>query len=558
MIVNADNIPSGEMLSCDVCVVGAGAAGITVALELARSGVKVILVEAGGRKWNARCQDSYKGTVLNPDMHAPLDAYRHRRLGGTSTVWGGCCLPYDNIDFEYRDYVPHSGWPITAKDLEPYYRRAHQYCDCGEFTYQVREALPGAAANMIPGLPDGEVVTSVLERFSVPTNFGSAYFADLKNTPNIHVILEANCLSIDVAQDGERVSQLELASPRKNQFRVQGKAFVLAAGGLEVTRLLLASNKVHQNGIGNHSGWLGRCYMSHISGQIAEIKILGDPGAVAYGYELDSEGVYCRRRFCISEQAQRELRLLNIALMLSHPPINDPLHGDGVLSLIFFAKLIRAIGAKIPPEYSKALTMVKTPRNVYWAHMKNVLRDIPRIAMVMPEFSYKRFVPKRKMPSLVLKSKANTYGMQYCAEQAPNPDSRVCLSNERDAFGMPRLLVDFQISDIDVESVYRAHTLIDQELRKYGCGYLVFNASDGVADIRNDVGIGSHHIGTTRMCDEASQGVVDLNCRVHGVRNLFIASSSVFPTSSQANPTLTIVAIAARVADHLRQNLQIF
>lgn len=555
MIVNAETIPFGDTLSCDICVVGAGAAGITAALELARAGIKVILVEAGGTKWNSRCQDSYKGTVLNPDLHAPLDAYRHRRLGGTTAVWGGGCVPYDNIDFEYRNYVPYSGWPITAKDLEPYYRRAHEYCNCGEFTYQVREALPGAAPNMIPGLPDGEVVTSVLARFSLPTNFGSAYFTDLKNAPNIRVILEANCLSIDVTLNGDRVSQLTLVSPRKERFRIQAKAFVLAAGGLEVTRLLLASNQVHKDGIGNHSGWLGRCYMSHISGNIAEVKLLGDPKAVAYGYELDPDGVYCRRRFCISEQAQRELRLLNIAVMLDHPPMHDPAHGDGVLSLVFFAKHIRAIGAKIPPEYSKDLAMGRTPRNVYWAHMRNVLRDIPKIAMVMPEFSYKRLVPKRKMPSLVLKSEANTYSMHYLAEQAPNPDSRVCLSSERDAFGMPRLLVDFRISNIDAESVYRAHMLIDQKLRKYGCGYLVFRASDAVAAIRNQVGAGGHDIGTTRMSKEVSQGVVDLNCRVHGVQNLFIASSAVFPTSSHANPTLTIVAIAARLADHLRHNL---
>jgi choline dehydrogenase-like flavoprotein len=298
--------------------------------------------------------------------------------------------------------------------------------------------------------------------------------------------------------------------------------------------------------------------MSHISGHIAEIKIVGDPRAVAYGYESDRDGVYCRRRFYISEQAQRKYRLLNTAVMLGHPPMHDPSHGDGVLSLVFFAKHIRAISTRIPPEYSKDLAMGKTPRHVYWAHVRNVLCDIPKIARVMPQFSYKRFIPKHKMPSLVLMSKANTYSMVYHAEQAPNPDSRVCLSNERDAFGTPRLVVDFRISDLDVESVQRAHAVIDQHLRKYACGYLVFSNSDVPASIRNQVGVGGHDIGTTRMSKEPSQGVVDPNCQVHGVRNLFIASSSVFPTSSHANPTLTIVAIAARVADHLRHNLQMF
>lgn len=556
MIANAESVPAGEVLSCDVCVIGAGAAGITAALELARSGMDVILVEAGGTKWNARCQNLYKGTVLNPDMHAPLDEYRHRRLGGTTAVWGGRCIPFDNIDFESRDYVPYSGWPITQKDLEPYYRRAHEYCNCGQYTYLVGEALPGAARDMIPGLPDGEVVTSVLERFSLPTNFGSAYFTDLKNAPNIRVFLNANCLSINVTQDGDRVSHLELASLRKNQFRLKARAFILCSGGLEVTRLLLASNQVHKNGIGNHSGWLGRCYMSHISGNIAEIKIVRDPWKVVYGYETDPNGVYCRRRFYISEQAQRKFGVLNIAVMLDNPPIHDPLHREGALSLLYLAKYIRAIRKMIPPEFSKYLSMGKAAHNLFWAHVANIFRDIPKIAIDLTEFSYKRLLRRRKIPSLVLKNKANTYSLHYHAEQAPNPDSRVCLSNEHDIFGIPRLLVDFKISDIDVESIYQAHKLIDHHLRKHGCGYLVYSAPDVLADIRKQVGVGGHHIGMTRMSRDASQGVVDPNCRVHGIRNLFIASSSIFPTSSQANPTLTIVAIAARVSDHLRHNLQ--
>ena len=555
VIVNAESIAPGETLSCDVCVVGAGAAGITATLELAKSGLEVVLVEGGGMKWNPQCQNLYKGTVLNPDMHAGLDEYRHRRFGGTTTVWGGRCIPFDNIDFEYRDYVPYSGWPITLKDLDRYYRRAHEYCDCGDYQYRVREALPRSAPDMIPGLPDGKVITSILERFSLPTNFGAAYFTALNNTPHIRVFLNAHCLSISITQNGDRVSHLELTSFRKNKFRLEAKAFVLAAGGLEVTRLLLTSNQVHKNGIGNQFGWLGRCYMSHLSGNIGEITAVGHPGQVIFGYEVDSTGVYCRRRFYISNHAQRELRVLNIAVMLDNPPMHDPSHNNGVLSLVFCAKRLRGIRTKILPEYSKYLAMGGTASKVTWAHMRNVVCGVPEIVSFLPAFAYKRIIRKRKIPSVVLESRANVYSLHYHAEQAPRPDSRVYLSAECDAFGVPRLLVDYKISDIDVESIYRAHTLIDQELRKHGCGYLTFSTSDVMADIRKQVGVGGHHIGTTRMSGEASQGVVDSNCRVYGIQNLFIASSSVFPTSSQANPTLTIVAIAARVADHLQHNL---
>jgi choline dehydrogenase-like flavoprotein len=559
VIAKSESVMPHDVLACDVCVVGGGAAGITAALELENAGLQVILLEAGGTKWDPRCQDLYKGNILDPSTHAPLDEYRHRRLGGTTTVWGGRCIPFDSIDFAERDYVPHSGWPICLQDLEPYYKRAQQYCDCGDYAYNVSEALPGAPPNMIPGFHDGSVVTSRLERFSLPTDFGKTFYNHLHHTTGIRVLLNANCVLINVGPDGTRASTVEVCSLHKKQFRVKAKAFVLAAGGLEITRLLLVSDKVHKNGIGNHSGWLGRCYMSHISGNISEVKIDGDPNEVIFGYEKDSQGVYCRRRFYISEQAQREFRVLNFAAMLDNPPMHDPSHRNGVFSLVFFAKNIRAVRTKIPPESSKFLTMAGTVQNVNWAHLRNVVGGIPEIASFMPGFCYRRFAERRKIPSLVMKSRLNKYSVHYHAEQAPDPQSRVYLGDERDVFGMRRLEVDYRISDLDIQSIYRAHILIDRQLRKQGCGYLTFsqkNENRVVEDIRRQLGVGGHHIGTTRMSREPSTGVVDSECRIHGVSNLFVASSSVFPTSSQANPTLTIVAFAARIANHIGRTLQ--
>ncbi|HNP95393.1 MAG TPA: GMC family oxidoreductase [Cyclobacteriaceae bacterium] len=556
MIIDARQIQKGTVLRGDVCVVGAGAAGITLAFELAKGGLNVILLEAGGRKWNPENQDLYKGTVLRPDLHAPLDRYRHRLLGGTTAVWGGRCIPFDNIDFEFREFIPHSTWPISRKDLEEFYRIAQQYCHCGNFTYLVKEAVPSAPVNMIPGFSDGDVVTSVLERFSLPTHFGKAYFKELCAAPNIQVVLNASCLNIKVSKDGRRVSSLQMSSLSKKDFEVKGNAAVLAAGGLEVTRLLLASNQRYKDGIGNHSGWLGRCYMSHISGNICDVKLSCDPDRVIFGYEVDPDGVYCRRRFWISEEAQRKNRTLNFVAMLDNPPMYNPEHRDGVLSMAFFAKNIQAIRRRIPPEFSKQLAMGTTSKRVYAQHLRNVLADIPHICYAMPQFAYKRFMKARMMPSLVMKSRTNTYSLHYHTEQAPNFESRVTLSDDRDTLGMPRLLVDFRILDLDIESIYLSHQLIDQQLRKYGCGKIVFNKQDVLGHIREQVGVGGHHIGTTRMSKEESKGVVNENCRVHGLRNLFVASSSVFPTSSQANPTLTIVAIAARIAAHLKENLQ--
>src|SRR2546425_836909 len=204
LITNAESVVSGETLSCDVCVVGAGAAGITAALELGNAGIQVILLEAGGVKWDRQCQDLYKGKVLDPSTHAPLDLYRHRRLGGTTTVWGGRCIPFDSIDFEKRDYVPFSGWPISLKDVEPHYARAQLYCECGPYQYNAHTAIPNANFDLIPGFRDGQVITSLLERFSRPTDFGKTFSVQLKKSDRIKVLLNANCLSIDISGTGNR------------------------------------------------------------------------------------------------------------------------------------------------------------------------------------------------------------------------------------------------------------------------------------------------------------------------------------------------------------------
>jgi choline dehydrogenase-like flavoprotein len=559
LITKAESIAPGETLSSDICIVGGGAAGISVALELGKTGMQVILLEAGGMKWDKGCQELYTGKVLDPSTHAPLDSYRHRRLGGTTTVWGGRCVPFDNIDFEKREHVPFSGWPISLKDLEPHYARAQQYCECGQYNYNVHEAIPDAPADLIPGFQDGEVVTSRLERFSPPTDFGKAFYAQLKHSDNIKVLLNANVLAINLSEEGTRATTLEVSSRRKGRFTINARAFVLAAGGLEITRLLLASNRVQKNGIGNHSGLLGRYYMSHLSGKISQIKIAGDPDEVVYGYERDAQGVYCRRRFNVSERAQRQFQILNFAAWLDNAPIHDPSHRHGALSLAFLLNNIAAVRKRIAPENNKFLAMGGTGRNLNLAHMKNVMKGIPQIAALVPAFARDRYLGRRRIPSLILKSPANIYSIHYHVEQSPNPDSRVRLSGECDTLGMPRLVVDYRVNDLDVQSIQRAHILIDRQLREQGCGSLAFykeTEQDVLAHIREQIGVGGHHIGTTRMSREPAHGVVDLECRIHGMSNLFVASSSVFPTSSQANPTLTIVAFGARIASYISRNLE--
>lgn len=549
MIHDIRQFAASSELRTDVCVVGSGAAGTPLSLELGRAGVDVVMIEAGGKKWSRHNQDFYRGEILNPEIHGELHDYRHRRLGGTTTVWGGRCIPFDEIDFQFRSHVSFSGWPIDRKELIPYYIKAHNYLHLGQFAYRVTEALPGAPVFMVPGLRDNAVVTNNIERFSLPTNFGHHYNAELGNSPHVHVFLNANCFEIETDEVGRRVTGICVRTTEGTTHFVRAKAFVLCAGGLEITRLLLLSNKVHGAGLGNQSGRLGRFYMSHLSGIIAEVVFTTGP--IVYDFEKDPDGVYCRRRFAISERAQRDNRLLNFSAFLHHGHIENPDHGSGFLSAIYLAKKLRYISHRIPPEYSKRLSLEKNTTKEAAAHVRNVLRDLPHICFKAPELFYKRMLAERKLPSLIIKSPTNRYHLHYHVEQSPNPESRVDLSLERDALGVPRLRVDFRYTELDINSIIRAHKMIGKSLREFNCGYLRFLSDDLEKDIKEQVSVGGHHIGTTRMAKNSSEGVVDENCRVHGISNLFVASSAVFPTSGQANPTLTIVAIALRVANHL-------
>ncbi len=551
MIVDARRLPAGEGLSADVCIVGAGAAGIALALELAKASVSVLLLEAGGLNRSGKSQRLYVGTVNDPDRHMPPDKDRYRQLGGTTSLWGGRCMPLDGLDFAQRDFVPYSGWPLTRADLDPFYQRAQDYCECGPFAYGRAGVLPDTSPDMFAGFDDRDLTTTTLERWSPPTNFGKAYRGNLETSKTIKVLLNAVATEISVSSDGGAVSEVMIKTARDNERRVTARAIVLAGGGLENTRLLLTSNKVHAAGLGNSSGWLGRGYMCHLNGVISRLRL--KPGCqVVFGYETDEQGIYCRRRLWISEDAQRRLGLLNMYGLLDRPLIGDPEHGNAVLSLAFLAK--RALQRAATGSLGMS-SIGKGKYALYGKHLRNILLGSPEFMTYLPKFSRQRFLQDRRLPSITVKPKNNTYYLYFHSEQAPNPDSRVLLKNERDEFGVPRLHIDFRVSELDVESVYRSHLLIGEELEREDIGTLNFEREDPRAHIRECRATLGHHIGTTRMALKASEGVVNKNCRVNGVANLFIAGSSVFPTCGQAHPTLTIVALAIRLASHLRDNL---
>lgn len=548
MIERSGDIPDGTTIDCDVCVVGAGPAGITLALALERGGRSVLLLEAGQMNRAGAAQGLYAGEVGDALRHLPLDQARYRQLGGTSALWGGRCVPYDPIDFEARSWVPHSGWPFGREELDPYYAQAHAWLECGAFDYRSASALGPAAGPMLPGWTDGPIDTGSLERWSPPTHFGKAHRQALRASRSVRVLLEAVAVDLRTDASGGRIDAIVVkrstAVPGKggSGFTVKPCEVVLAGGGLETTRLLMTSRQGQQPGIGGASGWLGRGYMSHIHGVIATLKFHATQPVVS-GYEQDATGVFVRRRLWVSERAQRERELLNTYMLLDRPLIDDPSHGSAVLSAAFLAKKLFQRQRDAPLGTGKYA--------IYWQHLRNVLAGSPQVASVLPRFARQRFLQKRRLPSLTVDSRSNAFHLYFQAEQVPDRGAGLSLLDDRDALGQPRLRLDFKVQTQDLDAVWRTHELLAAELIAQRVGELTFDAAarEHLSDLKAVLG---HHIGTTRMAADPAQGVVDAHCRVHGVRNLHLASASVLPTSSHANPTLTVVALALRLARRLQ------
>lgn len=542
MIVDARHLPADHRLDAHIAIVGAGPAGITLAHELMGSGLSVVLLEAGGTAADTRRLDGFAGDVLDPTRHPPLTLYRVRGLGGGSTLWGGRCVPFDPIDLEERPWVPWSGWPLAYGELRTWYRRALAYCEAGPFRFRAAEALRAGTAPMVPGLEvGGEVAGDALERFSPPTDFGRRYRAALARSRDVTLVLEARCTGLELTEDRHAVTELRCATETGHRFTVRARRVVLAAGALETTRLMLAA------GAGNDL--VGRFYMCHLEGKAAVARFR--PGTkVVFQYERDVDGVYVRRHFSLPPEVQRRRALTNVILRFEPPVIADPAHGSPVLSAMWLSRTF------LKAEYERKLASFGYRgaesggrRTLIARHLMNLALGAPGLARFGLDWTLRHVLATRKLPYVAVKGRDGAFTLDYNAEQVPNPDSRVTLSDSRDALGLPRLVVDWRASAQDVEGILTAHRLLAQHLEQATIGRLDVD-EDAIRDGYNAVG--GHHMGTTRMADSPARGVVDRHCRVFGTDNLFVAGASVLPTSSHANPTLTLVALAARLAGHLR------
>jgi choline dehydrogenase-like flavoprotein len=532
VFVDARQLEDGSHTASEVCVVGAGPAGLAIALELAGGPERVSVVESGGLAADPWA-DGLGRLGADGNFFPPANA-RHRQLGGTANVWdvrvtrdgGGCrFVPLDEIDLESRAAVPYSGWPVSSRDLAPFYARALRRCGVTAASFRLEDCVaPGFAPLPLDG---GRVVTTI-ERFGPADAFTRQARATLEQAANVTVLLHATVAALEVPPGGDAVTRVTAVCADGRRHTINASLFVLAAGGIENPRLLLLS------GLGNRHDLVGRFFMDHHNVR-AGFLVPAERGLLERTalYDLRQvRGTPIMGKLRVAEGLRREAGLLNAAARLE--PGRAPLFmrtrrslepGSGVPRSMLPLALVRDVVADAPWLAAAALRRL-TP-------------DSARGLYGWSELRAKRW-------------RFDGFHVELQVEHAPDPQNRVRLSDERDALGSPRAAVHWRWTSADLESLRRTARILADECTRAGIGRLVLPPPDAPPVTTAAGGI-HHHLGTTRMHDDERRGVVDAGCRVHGVRNLFVAGSSVFPTGGYANPTLTIVALAIRLAEHLKR-----
>lgn len=507
MLIDGGALESGAILRTRVCVIGAGAAGITIARELSRRGIGTLLLESGGYSPRPETQALYDGEVEGPLGAGYLMRSRLRYFGGTTNHWGGNCRPLDPIDFEPLPGVRDEGWPITRAVLDPYYERAAAVCEISPFPAAPADApLPGPSP--IPLEPAPGVRTRTFHT-SPPTRFGERYRDALERSPHVRVLTDATAMELMTDPEGGRVRRIAVRTGDGRALEVQPEIVVLATGAIENARLLLLSDGVHRTGLGNRHDLVGRYFSEHgvlwnagtilgwqpserlrVFGHAHRQRTAGRPDAV---WGVLSPDAHAMRR--------RGLRNAYVALHDPRPALSAAIPAEQRAGELESAVAVTARGLDVPTREQRD-------------------RVSSRALLVV------------------------------CFEPAPDPENRVVLTSRRDRLGQRTLRLRWHPSEADIASARGSLELLAAALGRAGAGRLHISPT-----LRPDRVTGmSHHMGTTRMHESPRRGVVDADCRLHGVGNLFVAGSSVFPSYGYANPTLTLVALALRIADRIAES----
>lgn len=532
MFIDTRQVEQGAVVEATVCIIGAGVAGITLAMELDKQGIDVCLLESGGFNPDDDTRDLYRGENVGAWRYDFSDGSRSRFLGGSSNCWGGWCRPLDPWDFEKRDWIAHSGWPFGLDELLPYYDRTHPLLKLGPNNFDPEFWERSIARPDVRRMPlvSGKV-RDTISQFSPPARFGKLYREVLRRSHRVQVYLYANAVNIDTDRPASTVTRIQVATLSGRRMEVSARLYVLATGGIENARLLLASNKVHPCGLGNGNDLVGRFFMDHprlLTGSIRFTREwsrnkLSD---VKYHYQnaaVAAYGTCIAHQFALTEQTLQEEGLLNARVWFS-----SVFPGEG------------SAGAQALFRYKQAL-LQKEQKD--WSPGRDLLTMLAHPLDTLG-YGYTRLFQPRWLIQGVK--------FQLIVEPEPDPDSRVMLSpSQKDGLGMPRVRVDWRLTSKVQRTFDRTLAILAEDMRKSGVAQVELDPPIEGGKWPSDLEGTWHHMGTTRMHDSPKQGVVDRDCRVHGMTNLYIAGSSVFPTAGANFPTITLAALAFRLAAHL-------
>ncbi len=499
MLLDAREFQQDAEFTTTVCIVGAGAAGITLARVLNGAGCPVVLLEAGGERLEADTQALYAGQSVGLPYY-PLELSRLRYLGGTTNHWTGWCRPLDPIDFERRAWVPDSGWPLSRAELEPYYAKAQVVAELGPPDYSPASWAAREGQALLPF--DPTLATSVLWQFSPPTQFGVRYRQDLESARHVRTILHANVVDLETSANGARVTTVRAVTREGRRITVRPQALVLALGAIENARLLLGGASGHPGGLGNRHDVVGRYFMEHPHANLGVVLTSASEQELALYRDVyrcrTGRPPAIRCALALPEGRVREEQLVGFSATLEAHVESPPIGRDLQASVAALA------------------------------------RDLQR-------------------------SRAHTlYQIFGRLEQVPTRSSRVYLGRERDPLGMRRVVLDWRLDAQAEGRLRRSVELLSAAIgaARLGRVYSFLHADDPPRPARwPEVIGGHHHMGTTRMGDDPTTSVVNRDLRVHQLENLYVTGSSVFPTSGFSNPTLTILALTLRLGDHLREVL---
>ena len=511
----------------DACVVGAGPAGIACALDLRSRGLKVLLLEAGRARPVPGNPDLLAAELSHPEHHDPTNIVAAHALGGSSHWWGGRSVPFDPSDF--------AAWPLAYADLLSWYDRAADFLGA----HAVHETpAPGAFAS----LSDFDATRD--ETWCPQVNMSIRWRNALRADDGPTVLLGARVLGLNHAHGRIESVRVRVGDEERT---ARAKRFVLACGGLGGLKLLLLAQRETPHLFGGANGPLGRGYMGHLTGAVADIELANPSDVDAFSTRSVENGVRARRRIRPRDEAIARERLVNVAFWLENASNENAEHGSAVASAKFVAaRALRAMAGRGGEE---------APLR---PHLDNIAGAPVTAAIGVARAGYllamTRLTGQLPRPPLTVPSGKGMWRLDYHAEQRSDPANQISLSPTRtDSVGLPALKVDFRFSDQDVEAVMAAHELLDADLQRAGAGRLRMRGDRAASlqTIKAFARDGYHQLGGAVMNTDPARGVVNTECRAHGLENLWVVSGSVFPSGSQANPTLTIVALSRRLAAHL-------